>query len=59
MKSLAESITFLASQLSRVKKVPNSEDLYHTINEFPGMMEEIMDFIQDTGHVRMNSCKMD
>jgi len=47
MKSLAESITLLASQLDRVKKVPNSKELCHIINEFPGMMEKVMDFIQD------------
>jgi len=47
MKCLAESIRMLAGQLDRVKKVPNSEELCHTINEFPGMMGEVMDFIQE------------
>jgi len=47
MKSLAESITLLASQLDRLKNVPNSEELCHTINEFPGMMGEVIDFIQE------------
>jgi len=37
----------LASQLDRLKKVPTSEELLHTINEFPGMMEEVVDFIQE------------
>jgi len=47
MKCLAESIRMLAGQLDRVKKVPNSEELCHIINEFPGMMGEVMDFIQE------------
>jgi len=47
MKSLAESITLLASQLDRLENVPNSEELCHTINEFPGMMGEVIDFIQE------------
>jgi len=61
MKSLAESITLLASQLDRVKKVPNSKELCHIINEFPGMMEKVMDSFKigsNVGHVRMNSCEM-
>ena len=37
----------LASQLDRVKQVPNSEELCHTINEFPGIMEEVIGFIQE------------
>ena len=36
----------LAGQLDRLKKVPSSDELWQTINEFPGMMEEVMDFIQ-------------
>jgi len=47
MKSLAESIQILASQLERLKKVPSSGELRQTINEFPGMMREAMDFIQE------------
>jgi len=47
MKRLAESMTLLANQLNRVKKVPNSKELYHTISEFPEMMGEVMDFIQE------------
>jgi len=47
MKSLAESIRTLAGQLNRLKKVPNSDELWQIINEFPGMMIEVMDFIQE------------
>jgi len=47
MKRLAESMTLLANQLNRVKKVPNSKELYRTISEFPEMMGEVMDFIQE------------
>jgi len=47
MKSLAESIQILAGQLDRLKKVPSSGELCQTINEFPGMMGEAMDFIQE------------
>jgi len=47
MKSLAESIKILAGQLDRLKKVPSSDELRQTINEFPGMMGEVMDFIQE------------
>jgi len=46
MKSLAESIQILAGQLNRLKKLPSSDELRQTINEFPGMMGEAMDFIQ-------------
>jgi len=47
MKSLAESIQILAGQLERLKKVPSSVELRQIINEFPGMMREAMDFIQE------------
>ena len=47
MKSLAENIRILAGQLDRLKKVPSSDELRQTINEFPGMMGEVMDFIQE------------
>jgi len=40
-------MTMLANQLNRAKKVPNSEELCHTINEFLGIMEEVMDFIRE------------
>jgi len=61
MKSLAESIAVLASQLARVEKIPNSEELCHIIGELPGMMEEVMDFIQEwlENWTRTeNSCEM-
>jgi len=47
MKRLTASMTMLANQLNRAKKITNSEELCHTINEFPGIMEEVMDFIQE------------
>jgi len=46
MKSLAESMTILANQLDRIKKAPNSE-LHYTINDFLGIIKEVMDFIQE------------
>ena len=36
----------LAGQLNRLKQVPKSGKLGATMNEFPGMMEEVVDFIQ-------------
>jgi len=45
MKNLAESIIVLAGQLNRLKEVRKSEELDSTINEFPGMMKEVVDFI--------------
>ena len=36
----------LAGQLNRLEQVPKSNELGTTINEFPGMMEEVVDFIQ-------------
>jgi len=47
MKSLTESIKILAGQLDRLKKVPSSGELQQTLNEFPGMVGEVMDFIQE------------
>jgi len=47
MKSLTESIKILASQLDRLKKVPSSDELRQTLNEFPEMVGEVMDFIQE------------
>ena len=35
----------LAGQLNRIKQVPKSNKLDATIIEFPGMMEEVVDFI--------------
>jgi len=47
MKSLTESIKILAGQLDRLKKVPISDELRQTLNGFPGMVGEVMDFIQE------------
>jgi len=47
MKSLTESIKILAGQLDRLKKVPSSDELRQTLDEFPGMVGEVMDFIQE------------
>jgi len=47
MKSLTESIKILAGQLDRLKKVPSSGELRQTLNEFPGMVGEVMNFIQE------------
>ena len=45
MKNLAKSMSTLAGQLNRLKQVPKSDELGTTISEFPGMMEEVVDFI--------------
>jgi len=45
MKTLANSMGILAGQLNRLKQVPKSGELGATINEFPGMTEEVVDFI--------------
>ena len=47
MKNLAESIIVLAGQLNRLKDVPKSSELRVTIGVFPGMMKEVVDFIQN------------
>jgi len=45
MQGLTEGMTHLADQLDKLKNVPNSEGLCRTITKFPGMMEEVVDFI--------------
>ena len=45
MKNLANNMGILAGQLNRLKQVPKSNELDATINEFLGMMEEVVDFI--------------
>jgi len=45
MKNLPNSMGILAGQLNRLKQVPKSGELGATINEFPGMTEEVVDFI--------------
>ena len=47
MKKMAESIGILASQMNRLKKIPKSKELRLTIREFPRMMEEVVDFIEN------------
>jgi len=47
MKNLAESIQILACQLDRLLRIPNSDELRQTINEFSSIMKEVMYFIQD------------
>jgi len=46
MKDLAEGMRTLAGQLDRLKEAPKSDGLRATIGEFPGMMEEVVDFIE-------------
>ena len=45
MQDLAESMCILAGQLDRLREVRESEELHNTINEFSGMMKEVVDFI--------------
>jgi len=45
MQDLAKSMSTLAGQLERLKDIPKSDELRCTISEFPGMMEEVVDFI--------------
>jgi len=47
MQDLAESMRILAGQLDRLNQVPKSEELRLIIGEFPGMMEEVVDFIEE------------
>jgi len=46
MQELAKGMHILAGQLDRLKEVPKSDELCITINKFPGMMEEVVDFIE-------------
>jgi len=46
MQDLAEGMSILAGQLDRLKEVPKSDQLQLTISEFPGMMEEVVEFIE-------------
>jgi len=46
MKDLAESMHVLASQLDKLKEVPKSDELRLTISKFPGLIEEVVDFIE-------------
>jgi len=46
MKSLAEGIRILASQMDRLKEIRKSNELCVTIGKFPGIMKEVVDFIE-------------
>ena len=46
MQELAKGMHILAGQLDRLKEVPKSDELCITITRFPGMMEEVVDFIE-------------
>jgi len=46
MQDLAKSMSTLAGQLDRLKDILESDKLHCIISEFPGMMEEVVDFIE-------------
>jgi len=46
MQDLAEGMSILADQLDRLKEVPKSDELRVIIGEFPGMMGEVVNFIE-------------
>jgi len=46
MKNLVDRMSTLAGQLRRLNQVPKSDELGTTINKFPGVMGEVVDFIQ-------------
>jgi len=46
MQDLAKGMRTLAGQLARLEETPKSDGLRATIGEFPGMMEEVVDFIE-------------
>ena len=46
MQELAKGMHILAGQLARLEEVPRSDELCITTNKFPGMMEEVVDFIE-------------
>jgi len=45
MEDLAKGMGILAGQLGRLKEVPKSKELCSTINEFSGIMKEVVEFI--------------
>jgi len=47
MQDLTEGMHTLAGQLDKLKKVPKSGKLCATIDEFPGIMEEVVNFIKE------------
>jgi len=46
MQDLAGGMSILASQLNRLKAILKSHELRRTISEFPEMMEEVVNFIE-------------
>lgn len=36
----------MADQFNKLEEVPQSDQVHHTIQKFPGMMEEVVGFIQ-------------
>jgi len=46
MQDLAGGMSTLAGQLDRLKDIPKSHELRRTISEFPEMMEEVVNFIE-------------
>jgi len=46
MKNLAEGIRILASQMDRLKEIRKSNELCVTIGKFPGIMKQVVDFIE-------------
>jgi len=46
MKNLAEGIRILASQMDRLKEIRKSNELCVTISKFPGIMKQVVDFIE-------------
>jgi len=47
MKSLAQSIRTLAKQFDRLQKIADSDVLCQAIDEFSGIMKEVMGFVQE------------
>ena len=46
MQDLAKSMSSLAGQLDRLKYIPKSNKLHLIIGKFPGLMDEVVDFIE-------------
>jgi len=46
MQDLTKSISILAGQLDRLKYIPKSDELHLIIGKFPGLMEEVVNFIE-------------
>jgi len=46
MQDLAKSMSILADQLDRHRYIPKSDKLRLIIGKFPGLMEEVVDLIE-------------